>query len=62
MRKIKDFIVASLTCFSIIVIVFTNIAGPIHAFRKHGKDDFWLSIYVPPYGWYRGIEMFWHKD
>lgn len=47
---------------AISVFIFLTVAGPIHSYRKHGKDDFWVSILVPPYGWYRAIEMFWCKN
>jgi hypothetical protein len=41
---------------------FFYIAGIIHAYKKHPTFDFVLSIILPPFGIYRGAEMFWHKE
>lgn len=36
--------------------------GIYHSFSKHGVKDGLISVFVPPYGWYRAIEYWWHND
>lgn len=37
------------------------VMGIIHSYKDHSKIDFAAS-FIPPWGWYRGVESFWHKD
>jgi len=36
--------------------------GMYHAFEKHGIGDGVVSVFVPPWTFYRSIEFFWHDD
>ena len=36
--------------------------GIYHSFSKHGVKDGLISVFIPPYGWYRAIEYWWHDD
>lgn len=36
--------------------------GIIHSYKKHSQIDFACSILIPPWGFYRGIEILWHSN
>jgi hypothetical protein len=39
-----------------------DIIGIAHAFREHGFGDALAATVVVPWGLYRGVESFWHKE
>lgn len=36
--------------------------GIFHSFKKHSIESGVCSIIIPPYGFYQGLEQFWHND
>lgn len=45
-----------------VVILGPYPLGIYHSVKKHSAGDAVASILIPPWGYYRGIEVFWHKD
>lgn len=43
-------------------IVYGEIFGTVHSAKKHSTKDMVASILIPPWSWYRSIEMWWHND
>ena len=37
-------------------------AGIYHAFKKHDIGDGLIAVFIPPYAWYRSLEIWWHDD
>ena len=35
--------------------------GLYHTYTRH-REQFWLTVAIPPVSWYRSIEMFWDKE
>ncbi|MBN2681756.1 MAG: hypothetical protein JXR58_04560 [Bacteroidales bacterium] len=56
---------SGLLVFYVFVILFTlygEIFGIIHSYNKHSKSDLIATIFIPPWAWYRSVEMWWHED
>jgi len=62
MNKIKEYIGGSLTIVLYIFIFYGEIFGIIHSVKKHSTGDIIASIAIPPWAWWRSIEMWWHDD
>lgn len=45
-----------------IFIVYGEIFGIVHSVKKHSTGDNIASIVIPPWAWFRSIEMWWHDD
>lgn len=60
MSNFKDDFLGGIGIFIVIALTLLFFIGSYHAFDKH-KDGS-LTIYVFPWGWYRGVEFFWHND
>lgn len=46
-----------------VAIGFICMYGVFHAFTDHDTKSGWVSLLIPPYGFYMGIEsVFWHKE
>jgi hypothetical protein len=48
-------------CFSLFFI-WIQFGGVYHAFKHHGVGDGFVSVFVPPFAWYRSIEFFFHSS
>ncbi|OGU70144.1 MAG: hypothetical protein A2V93_05815 [Ignavibacteria bacterium RBG_16_34_14] len=47
----------------IILLVYGEVVGIYHTIAEHKeKNHLMVSIVIPPYAWYRSIEIWWHKD
>ena len=44
-----------------VAIIFLWVKGIIHSEKQHSEMDSFLS-YLPPWGIYRGVESYWHKE
>lgn len=44
-----------------VALLFFWVKGIIHSVKKHSEMDVFFST-LPPWGIYRGIESYWHKD
>lgn len=62
MNKSSSLLSSVIGILMTIGILFGEIAGLIHSFKKHGTRDGFISVFIPPYAIYRGYEMFWHDD
>jgi hypothetical protein len=62
MKKIGEFISGLLVILVYIFMVYGEVFGIVHSVRKHSSGDVIASILIPPWAWYRSIEMFWHDD
>jgi len=60
-EKIKSFFAQSLSGIMILFFIYAEIAGIYHSSNKH-PDDGSMAYYIPPFGWYRAIELWWHDD
>jgi len=48
------------TTLFIIIFLWLEFAGIYHAFAHHGVRDGFISVFVPPYSWYRSVDfIFW---
>jgi len=36
--------------------------GIYHAFSAHRIADGYIAVFIPPVGWYRAVEFWWHRD
>jgi hypothetical protein len=48
--------------FVILLFMVLWIMGIAHSANKHRLNDTVVSVLIPPWGLYRGVESFWHKD
>ena len=48
--------------FMVLLFLYGEIFGIIHSIKYHPEDDLYMVITVPPYAWYRSIEMLWHDE
>jgi len=62
MVKISDSISGILLYILYLCGVILYCIGGIHSYRKHSGGDLVFCILIPPWGLYRGIESFWHKN
>ncbi len=46
----------------LLLLVFADIGGVVHAFRRHGRGDGAIAIVLPPYGLYRAVEALQHPQ
>jgi hypothetical protein len=47
----------------VLFLGFVNIYGVYHSFSKHNFSSGVISVFVPPFAWYRTAESFyWHDD
>ncbi len=64
MGKFKDWVVdvfGVLGTFLIgTFIAYASIFGIIHSARHHTNKDLAATIFLPPWAWWRSIELFWH--
>ncbi|MES2023904.1 MAG: hypothetical protein V4439_04435 [Patescibacteria group bacterium] len=58
----KDKIWDVLQVIGYIAGTIVYVGGMVHSFNKHGNGDGILSVFIPPWAIYRGVEMFWHDD
>ena len=61
MRRFFEGVWASIvTMLFIIIFLWLEFAGIYHAFAHHGVRDGFISVFIPPYSWYRSIDfIFW---
>lgn len=45
-----------------ILIIYGQIFGILHSIRYHSQTDVLVSIFIPPWAWYRSVELFWHDE
>ncbi|MCB0302862.1 MAG: hypothetical protein KDI38_03695 [Calditrichaeota bacterium] len=45
-----------------LILAWGFIGGYYHSITKHDSGDIYLAFMVPPYAWYRSVEMLWHDD
>jgi hypothetical protein len=45
-----------------ILVVYAETLGIYHSFNKHAKEDGLYSVFIPPFAWYRSIEMLGHTN
>jgi hypothetical protein len=57
----KNIINFMLTAIFIFIGTWGEFGGLYHTYTRH-RDQFWLAVVIPPISWYRGVEMFWHKE
>jgi len=62
MNKFKDFLGATLTVLMYVFFIYGEIFGIVHSVRKHSTGDIIASIAIPPWAWWRSVEMWWHND
>lgn len=62
MNIIKTFLSNIAIGIFYIVMGLPVFIGIYHSVKKHSPGDVVASILLPPWGWYRGIEFFWHDD
>jgi hypothetical protein len=62
MGKVTGCLPSILGMFLYIFFFYGEIAGIMHSAKKHSTGDVIAAISIPPWAWYRSIEMFWHND
>jgi len=62
MQKIKEFIYILWSILPSILFLYGEIAGIIHSVKKHSVNDTIAAVSIPPWAWWRSIEMWWHED
>jgi len=62
MNKFKDFLIGAMYVLLYGLIIYGEIFGIAHSAKKHNTGDITLSILVPPWAWWRSVEMWWHND
>lgn len=43
-------------------MIYLEIGGIVHSVRKHSTSDVIATVMIPPWAWYRSIELWWHDD
>jgi len=43
-------------------MIYGTVFGILHSARHHTTKDTIVSIFMPPWAWWRSIEMYWHED
>lgn len=62
MNKLKEYFGGVLSIIFYILFFYGEIFGIIHSVKKHSTGDIIASIAIPPWAWWRSIEMVWHND
>jgi hypothetical protein len=58
--KLGNLLTAIISNIIIALLFLPYPAGIYHSYNYHSKLDLLASIFIPPYGYYRGIETLWH--
>lgn len=59
----KDINIGTIVGFIIYgLMILGEIGGIYHTAKKHGTADVFTSVVLPPWAWYRSVELFWHDD
>lgn len=45
-----------------LLFLYLEVGGIVHSARKHSFGDTFVSVAIPPWAWYRSVEMWWHND
>lgn len=61
-QKIISFLGNSLGLFLGLLFLYLEVGGIVHSVRKHSFGDTFISVTIPPWAWYRSVEMWWHDD
>jgi len=59
MKKIIEYFFSTLL---VLALTWGEFYGIYHSFKKHSLTEGIISVFVPPFAWYRSIEFFWHDD
>jgi len=59
---VKKLLGSLLGILVLIAGLYLEFFGIYHSFSRHGVKDGLISVFIPPYGWYRAIEYWWHDD
>jgi len=61
-NKMREKLYSVISTLFYILLSGLFIIGIIHSAKKHGTGDVALSVVAFPFGIYRGVESFWHKN
>lgn len=62
MKKIAAFLLTGIGVIIPLFIVYGEIFGIVHSVRHHSKNDVIASFLLPPWAWWRSVELYWHDD
>jgi len=62
MSKFKDIVGGAFVILIYAFFIYGEIFGIVHSVRKHSTGDIIASIAIPPWAWWRSVEMWWHND
>ena len=63
MHEIKSAPLKKIIIFFVcLLFVYVEAVGVYHSLSKHSKEDGYKSIYIPPFAWFRSIEIWEHTD
>ena len=62
-EKFKSITWSNISAILIIgLLCYLEVFGLYHAFHKHKASDGIFASVLPPWAWYRAVELWWHND
>lgn len=62
MKKLFSYISGGIGLIIPFFFVYGEIFGIIHSVKHHSTKDVVATVFLPPWTWWRSIEMYWHDD
>ena len=62
MKKLFDYIGSGIGLIFSLFFFYAEIFGIIHSVKHHSTKDVVATVFLPPWAWWRSIEMYWHDD
>jgi|GEM_PF-3377209 len=62
MKRLFSYIGSGIGLIIPLFFIYGEIFGIIHSVKHHSIKDVVATVFLPPWAWYRSIEMYWHDD